>query len=283
MPAPDMKIALAMALIALGPVASAQESITQNAIETPSAFINVINTTGLDGDTTIEYNLVKENATPVAVGSQSGMISVTPGTITLKVSHPSCPANEEQKLTLKANEQLNVVIHANIKPGENGAPPTVKLALLPLQHLPSPGKNTLSLLNCDALGQLQSLALNGAEQTLPHLQPVHLKELAPAEAYTLTIKGKEVMAPYEPLSPDHAYLVVYTHLETRRLEGVVVTDRKPGTQEEEMELKKKEVAKKIERERKAAEWVLKELDRKTQERAEARAKRQKERTAELKR
>lgn len=278
-----MRIALAIALIALGPVASAQESITKNTIETPSAFINVINTTGLDGDTTVEYNLVKENATPVAVGSQSGKIAVTPGTITLKVSHPSCPANEEQKLTLKANEQLNVVIHANIKPGENGAPSTAKLALLPLQHLPSPGKNTLSLLNCDALGQLQTLALNGAEQTLPHLQPVHLKELAPAEAYTITIKGKEVMAPYEPLSPDHAYLVVYTHLESRQLEGVVVTDRKPGTQEEELELKKKEVAKKIERERKAAEWVLKELDRKTQERTEARAKRQKERAAELKR
>lgn len=250
---------------------------------TPVAFLNLINASGLAGNLSVEFNNKAEDTLEIPLSGDTGMNELLPGTIALKISHANCPKSEEQKLTLKANERLNVVVHAITKIGENGTSPTTRLALLPLQHLPSPGKNTLSLLNCDALGQLQTLALNGVEQLLPPLQPVHLKELAPAASYALTFKGTEVMAPYEPMTQDHAYLVVYTNLESPRLEGVVVTDRKPGTQEEEMELKKKEIAKRIERERKAAEWVLKELDRKTRERTEARAQRQKQRAAELKR
>lgn len=119
--------------------------------------------------------------------------------------------------------------------------------------------------------------------TLEPLQPMHLTELAAVGSFALTFKGSEVMAPYEPLTEDHAYLVVYVDQENPRLNGVVITDRKRGTVDEELDLKKKEVAQRIARERKAAEWVLKELDRKTQERAEARAQRQKQRTPENKR
>jgi hypothetical protein len=259
------------------------QSPSEPAPPPPAAYVNVVNVTGLEGEVTVLTNNRQDESRAFSKGGETGECTVTPGSVTIKVSHPACPTDVEQKFVLKVNERLNLLVHALVVKGENGSAPTTKLALLPLQHLPSPGKTTLTLLNCDAQSRPQSLALNGAEMTLEPLQPMHLTELAAVGSFALTFKGSEVMAPYEPLTEDHAYLVVYVDQENPRLNGVVITDRKRGTVDEELDLKKKEVAQRIARERKAAEWVLKELDRKTQERAEARAQRQKQRTPENKR
>lgn len=244
------------------------------------AYFNVVNVTGLEGEVTVLTNNKQEESRALSKGGETGECAVPSGSVTIKVSHPACPADVEQKFVLKVNERLNLLVHTLVVKGENGRAPTTKLALLPLQHLPSPGKATLTLLNCDAQSRPQTLALNGAEMTLEPLQPMHMTELTAAGSFALTFKGSEVMAPYEPLTEDHAYLVVYVDLENPRLNGVVISDRKRGTVDEELDLKKKEVAQRIARERRAAEWVLKELDRKTQERAEARAQRQKQRAPE---
>ncbi|WP_265595399.1 hypothetical protein [Verrucomicrobium sp. BvORR106] len=275
-----MLLVLACSLTTRGLLA---QSPSESAPPPPSAYVNVVNVTGLEGEVTVLTNNKQDESRALSKGGETGECAVTPGSVTVKVSHPTCPADVEQKFVLKVNERLNLLVHALVVKGENGSAPITKLVLLPLQHLPSPGKTTLTLLNCDAQSRAQSLALNGAELTLEPLQPMHLTELAAAGRFTLTFKGSEIMAPYEPLTEDHVYLVVYVDLENPRLNGVVITDRKRGTVDEELDLKKKEVAQRIARERKAAEWVLKELERKTQERAEARAQRQKQRAPEIKR
>lgn len=272
-----MLLALACSLTPRGLPAQAA---SEPAPPPPVAYFNVVNVTGLEGEVTVLTNNKQDESRALSKGGETGECAVTPGSVTVKVSHPACPADVEQKFVLKVNERLNLLVHALVVKGENGRAPSTKLALLPLQHLPSPGKTTLTLLNCDAQSRPQSLALNGAEMTLEPLQPMHMTELTAAGSFALTFKGSEVMAPYEPLTEDHAYLVVYVDLENPRLNGVVISDRKRGTVDEELDLKKKEVAQRIARERRAAEWVLKELDRKTQERAEARAQRQKQRAPE---
>lgn len=273
-----------LVFLAFGSQAICAQQTTAPAVsKTPVAHVNLINATGLGGELLVDINDKPENRLLLALGGATEMDEYPTGSTVVKISHPACTGPQETKLTLKADERLNIVVHSIVTPGDNGARPTTTLALLTLKHLPSPGKTTLSLLNCDALARNHSVALNGVEQTLNPLQPVHLNELPEAESYALTTKGANVMAAYEPLTLDHAYLVVYTELENPQLKGLVVVDRKPGTSEEELELKKREIAKRVERERKAAEWVMKELDRKTQERTEARAQRQKQRADELKR
>lgn len=275
---------IALAFVALGLQAiPAQQATAPVPPKAPVATVNLINATGLGGELVIDFNDKPESRLVLAPGNATGMDEYPTGSTTIRVSHPSCATPEEQKFTFKPNERINLLVHTVVKPSVNGTGATTTLAILPLQHLPSPGKTTISLLNCDALARTQSVALNGTEQRLGPLQPVHLGELPVVDSYALTFKGAEIMPAYEPLTLDHVYFIVYTDLENPHLKGVMVIDRKPGTVDEELELRKKEIAKRLERERKAAEWIMKELDRKTQERAEARAQRQKQRLDELKR
>lgn len=245
-------------------------------VSTPAeSFVYIANATGLPGEVAVEVDGKTDAAMQIPMGGYTGMNSLAPGTYTLKFSRDGV-ASVEHKLTLKMNERANLLIHVRVTPGEGGGAPAQKLEVMPLTHQPTPGKKTLTLLNCDAMGRTQELALNGEPFALEPLKALHIAELPDAAQYSLTFKGVEIMAPYQPLVADHAYLIVYADLVSPRLNGILVSDRKRGTLEEEMDYKKKEVAQRIAREKAAAEWVLKELDRRTQERAEARAQRQRQ-------
>lgn len=245
----------------------------------PQGFVNLVNATGLEEALRVVINGDELGALDMGPGSDSGMIGVTLGSVVIRVSHPKILVPAEQTFPVKLNERLNVVVHASATAGEGGKAVSPKLAFLTLPSMPTPDKNTISVVNCDALNRSQTLAVNGTEVQLPPLQPVHLSDLAPQENYALTFKGHQVMAPYAPVAPDHAYFVVYVDLQNPRLNSLVVMDRRPGSPAEEQDKLKREVARRIARERAAAEWVLGEIARRTQERKEARVERQKQRTA----